>query len=65
MLEGLSGTLPVSELCLKYGISAADLFNWKEMLLKQSSIIFDNKSELIVDEIKENILRLNDLETKN
>ncbi|MGC8514785.1 MAG: transposase [Thermoplasmata archaeon] len=40
VLEGLSGTIQISELCRKYDIKPARYYHWKEKLL-QSSQIFD------------------------
>ena len=40
-LEGLSGTIQISELCRKYDIKPARFYHWKEKLL-QSSQMFDD-----------------------
>ena len=42
VLERLSGTIQISELCRKYDIKPARFYNWKEKLL-QSSQIFDDR----------------------
>jgi len=38
VLEGLSGTIQISELCRKYDIKPARFYNWKEKLLKNSPL---------------------------
>ena len=43
VLEGMSGTIQVSELCRKYDIKPARFYYWKEELLKSSSEIFGNR----------------------
>jgi len=39
VLEGLSGTIQISELCRKYDIKPARFYNLKEKLLKNSPSI--------------------------
>jgi len=43
VLEGLSGTIQISELCRKYDNKPARFYNWKEKLLKNSPSIFDDR----------------------
>jgi transposase-like protein len=43
VLEGLSGTITVSDLCRKYGIKPANFYYWKNELVKSSGRIFDNR----------------------
>ena len=45
VLEGLSGTIQISELCRKYDIKPARFYNWKEKLLKNSPSIFYDGSD--------------------
>jgi transposase len=61
VLEGLSGTIQVSELCRKYGISAVNFYNWKEKLLKESPSIFDNRGRKNTRRERE----MDDLRTEN
>ncbi|MCL4448039.1 MAG: transposase [Thermoplasmatales archaeon] len=42
VLEGLSGTIQVSELCRKYEITTTLFYMWKEKLLKNSPSIFSD-----------------------
>jgi len=66
VLEGLSGTIQISELCRKYDIKPARSYNWKEKLLKNSPSIFDDRgrkytsSERRNEELKAEIIRLKD-----
>lgn len=43
VLEGMSGTIQVSELCRKYNIKPARFYYWKEELLNSSSDIFETR----------------------
>jgi len=66
VLEGLSGTIQISELCRKYDIKPARFYNWKEKLLKNSPSIFDDhsrkntSSERRNEELQAEIIRLKD-----
>ncbi len=66
VLESLSGTIQISELCKKYDIKPAKFYSWKEKLLKDSPSIFDDsgrnktKSDNLVEIQKEEISRLKD-----
>ena len=41
VLEGLSGTIQISDLCKKYGIKSARFYSWKEKLIRSSGIFDD------------------------
>ena len=43
VLEGLSGTIEISELCRKYQITTTMFYNWKERLLENSATVFNDK----------------------
>ena len=43
VLEGLSGTIQISDLCKKYGIQSARYYYWKEELLNASKEIFGQR----------------------
>lgn len=43
VLEGLDGTIQVSELCRKYGISPVTFYYWKNELLNSSKEIHGNR----------------------
>ena len=43
VLEGLSGTIEISELCRKYQITTTMYYNWKEKLLENSATVFNDK----------------------
>ncbi|HRW98693.1 MAG TPA: transposase [Cyclobacteriaceae bacterium] len=42
VLEGLSGKLPLSQLCAHHQISQAQFYQWKDRLLKEGSKIFEH-----------------------
>ena len=42
VLEGLGGTIQVSELCRKYGISPVTFYYWKNELINSSREIYGN-----------------------
>ena len=66
VLEGLSGTIQISDLCRKYDIRPARFYSWKEKLLKNSAAIFDDRgrkrtrSDDLVEAQREEIARLKD-----
>ena len=66
VLEGLNGTIQMSDLCKKYDIKAARFYSWKEKMLKNSAAIFDDRgrkrtrSDDIVEIQKEEIAKLKD-----
>ena len=43
VLEGLSGTIEISEPCRKYQITTTMFYNWKEKLLENSATEFNDK----------------------
>ena len=43
VLEGMSGTIQISDLCRKYGIQSSRFYDWKDKLLKSSANIFDDR----------------------
>ena len=46
VLEGLSGTIQISDLCKKYGIKSARYYYCKEELINASNDIFGQNSYL-------------------
>ena len=48
-LEGLSGTIQISELCRKYDIKPARFYHWKEKLLQSPQIFDDRGSKPNID----------------
>ena len=43
VLEGMSGTISVSDLCRKYDLKPARFYYWKEQLLNSAREIFENR----------------------
>ena len=43
VMEGMSGTISVSDLCRKYDLKPARFYSWKEKLLKNSSHVFEDR----------------------
>ena len=43
VMEGLNGTIEITELCRKYGIGTARFYSRKEKLLMNSAEIYDDK----------------------
>lgn len=66
VLEGLSGTIQISELCRKYQITATMFYNWKEKLLENSATVFNDKrgrkpaTERKTEELQQEVARLKD-----
>jgi transposase len=66
MLEGLSGTIEISELCWKYDITTTIFYNWKEKLLENSATVFNDKrerkpaTERKTEELQQEVSRLKD-----
>ena len=65
VLEGLDGTIQVSELCRKYGISPVTFYSWKNELLSSSREIFKSRGrkkqvDRRIRERDEEITRLKD-----
>jgi transposase len=66
VLEGLSGTIQISDLCRKYGIKSARYYYWKEELIHASQDIFSQKgrksdTESRISEQLSEIQRLKDV----
>ena len=65
VLEGMNGTIQVSELCRKYDIKPARFYYWKEQLLNSATEIFENRdrkdtSDSRVKEKEQEITKLKD-----
>ena len=43
VMEGLSGTIQISDLCRKYGIGTARFYVWKEKLQKSAENVFADR----------------------
>ena len=43
VLEGMSGTISIADLCRKYDLKPARFYYWKEQLLKSAPEIFENR----------------------
>ncbi len=43
VMEGLSGTIEITELCRKHDIATSRFYDWKEKLLRNSAEIFDDR----------------------
>ncbi|QRF75848.1 Transposase [Thermoplasmatales archaeon] len=67
VLEGMSGTISVSDLCRKYDVKPARFYSWKEKLLKSSSYVFEDRGWKVIpagrriDELKNENARLKDV----
>ena len=65
VIEGLSGTIQISELCRKYGIKPARFYSWKEKLIRSSGIFDDRGRKEIpankrIGDMQAEITRLKD-----
>ena len=66
VLEGLSGTIEISEPCRKYQITTTMFYNWKEKLLENSATEFNDKrgrqpaTERKTEELQQEVSRLKD-----
>ena len=64
VMEGISGTISVADLCRKYDLRPARFYSWKEKLLKNSSHVFEdrgrknNSYQRIIEEQRMEIARL-------
>jgi len=64
VLEGMNGTISVSDLCRKYDIKSARFYSWKEKLMKSSAYIFEDRgrkeipADKRIDDLKEENARL-------
>ena len=47
VLEGMSGTISVSDLCRKYDLRQARFYYWKDQLLNSAPEIFENRGRKI------------------
>ena len=47
VIEGMSGTISVSDLCRKYDLKAAGFYYWKDQLLNSAPEIFENRGRKI------------------
>ena len=47
VLEGMSGTISVSDLCRKYDLKPARFYYWKDQLLKSAPEIFENRGRKV------------------
>jgi transposase-like protein len=47
VMEGISGTISVSDLCRKYEIKPARFYYWKDQLISSASHIFENRGRKI------------------
>ena len=67
VMEGLSGTIQVTELCRKYGIGTARFYAWKDKMVENSADIFNDRGrkntsdQRTIEEQKEEISRLKDV----
>ena len=52
VLEGMSGTISVADLCRKYDLKPARFYYWKDQLLNSAPEIFENRGRK-VDEDRE------------
>lgn len=43
VMEGMSGTIQISELCRKYNIKSARFYYWKNQLMHSSKEIFEDR----------------------
>ena len=59
LLEGLSGTISVSDLCRKYDLKSARFYYWKDQLLESAPEIFENRGRKIdEDRIRDKVMGL-------
>ena len=61
VLEGLSGTISVSDLCRKYDIKSARFYDWKEKLSKSAESVFDDRGRKSTADQKKELARLKDV----
>ena len=67
VMEGLSGTIEITELCRKYGIATSRFYDWKDKLVKNSADIFDDRGrkntsdQRVIVELRGEISRLKDV----
>ena len=66
VLEGMSGTISVSDLCRKYDVKPARFYYWKDQLINSAPEIFENRGrkvdeDRIMSERDQEILKLKDV----
>ena len=67
VMEGLSVTIEITELCCKYSIATSRFYDWKDKLVKNSADIFDDRErkntsdQRVIVELREEIRRLKDV----
>jgi transposase len=47
VLEGMSGTISVTDLCRKYDLKPARFYYWKDQLLNSAPEIFENRGRKV------------------
>ena len=47
VLEGMSGTISVSDLCRKYDLKASRFYYWKDQIMNSAPEIFENRGRKI------------------
>jgi transposase-like protein len=47
VLEGMSGTISIADLCRKYDLKPARFYYWKDQLLKSAPGIFENRGRKV------------------
>ncbi|MCL4421536.1 MAG: transposase [Candidatus Thermoplasmatota archaeon] len=47
VLEGMSGTISVADLCRKYDLKPARFYYWKDQLLNSAPEIFENRGRKV------------------
>ena len=53
VLEGMSGTISIADLCRKYDLKPARFYYWKDQLLNSAPEIFENRGrEVDVERIR-------------
>ena len=54
VLEGMSGTISVSDLCRKYDLKAVRFYYWKDQFLNSTPEIFENRGRKIDENRRRN-----------
>ena len=50
ILEGMSGTISVADLCRKYDLKPARFYYWKDQLVNSAPEIFENRGRKVDEE---------------
>ena len=50
VMEGVSGTISVTDLCRKYNIGTARFYYWKEQLMNSAHELFENRGRKLDEE---------------